>query len=327
MDLTILYPRVAFLLIAVALDVVLGDPVYRLHPIRLMGATLSSFEKLLRAIRLDGYLGGCLLFVLLALFWVGFFSIAAIQLYSLHPLAGQAFHVFTLYSMIALGDLFKHGRDVDRAVSQGNLAKARMAVAKLVGRDTDKMDGPACRRAAIESLAESLVDGFASPILFYIFGLPFAVLFKVISTMDSMVGYKTERYLQFGWCGARLDDLLNLIPARLAWLFIAVTAAVVPGGSAAKAWRIGWNLHTLIPGPNAGWSEAALAGAIQRRLIGPVWLKGNLVTDVWIGDPSDPESGTAEDYRHTCLIVASTAGLFVLMAACGCRYITSTSLS
>ena len=322
-DLTILQPRVEFLLIAVALDLVFGDPVYALHPIRLMGRTLTAFEKMLRALRLDGYVGGCLLFLLLASLWVGLLSFAAIGLSSLHPLAGQVFHLFTLYSMIALGDLFKHGRDVNKAVRLGHLEQARIAVAKLVGRDTDKMDGPACRRAAIESLAESLVDGFASPVLFYALGgLPGIVAFKVISTMDSMVGYKTERYQRFGWCGARLDDLINFFPARLSWLLITAAAAFVPGCSAKKAWRIGWTQHSTIPGPNAGWPEASLAGALQRRLIGPVWLRGSLVTNVWIGDPSDPEAGSEEDYRRACLIVAAAAGLFVLLAAIGCLYLT-----
>jgi adenosylcobinamide-phosphate synthase len=315
-DLTILQPRVEFLLIAVALDLIFGDPVYPLHPIRLMGLTLTGLEKLLRAVRLDGYIGGCLLFLLLAVLWVGIFSFAAIGLLGLYPLAGQGFHAFTLYSMIALGDLFKHGRDVDQAVSQGNLQRARLAVAKLVGRDVDQMDGRACRRAAIESLAESLVDGFASPILFYAFaGLPGVVLFKVASTMDSMVGYKREPYLRFGWCGARLDDLANLIPARLAWLLLTAAASLIPGCSAGKAWRIGLRQHSIIPGPNAGWSEAGMAGALERRLIGPIWRDGSLVTDTWIGEPSDREGGSAPDYRNAHRITSAAAALFVLAAA------------
>jgi adenosylcobinamide-phosphate synthase len=317
-DLTILQPRVDLLLIAVALDLFVGDPVYPLHPIRLMGLTLTWFERLLRAIRLDGYIGGCLLFVLLGALWVGVCSFAAIMLHGLHPLAGQAFHVFTLYSMLALGDLLKHGRDVDRAVAQGNIAQARLAVAKLVGRDVDKMDGPACRRAAVESLAESLVDGFGSPVLFYAAaGLPGIVVFKVVSTMDSMVGYKTERYRRFGYCGARLDDLLNLLPARLSWLLIAAAAAIVPGCSAGSAWRIGLGQHAIIPGPNAGWSEASLAGALKRRLIGPIWREGNLVTGVWIGRSADPEGGSAADYRNAVLLVSTAAALFTLIALLG----------
>jgi len=316
-DLTILQPRVELLLIAVALDLVFGDPIYPLHPIRLIGLTLTGIEKLLRAIRLDGYVGGCILFVLLAGLWVGAFSLVSIALHSLHPLLGQVFHVFTLYSMIALGDLFKHGRAVDHAVSQGNLEKARIAVAKLVGRDTDQMDGPACRRAAIESLAESLVDGFASPVLFYAFaGLPGVVLFKVISTMDSMVGYKTERYIFFGRCGAKLDDVANSVPALLSWPLISLAALFVPGCSPRKALRIGWLEHHMLPGPNAGWSEATLAGALQRNLIGPIWHHGQRVTALWIGEIGDSEGGSADDYRNAVRIVAIAGTLFLLLSVC-----------
>lgn len=315
MGIEILQPSVTLLLIAVVLDIVFGDPVYRLHPIRLMGSTLSRYERALRASGFDGYVGGVLLFVLLAALWVSIVTFSAIGFDMLHPLAGKAFHVFTLFSMIALGDLFKHGSEVDQAVSRCNIARAREAVGMLVGRDTAKMDGPACRRAAIESLAESLVDGFASPILWYaLLGLPGIVLFKVISTMDSMVGYKTPRYLQFGWCGARLDDLMNLIPARLSWLLVSLSSALLPACSATKALRIGWQQHALIPGPNAGWSEAAIAGALQCRLIGPIWATDRLVTEIWIGDQSDPEGGVHDNYRAAVRIVTLAAALFVLAA-------------
>jgi adenosylcobinamide-phosphate synthase len=177
------------------------------------------------------------------------------------------------------------------------------------------MDGEACRRAAIESLSENLVDGFVSPIFWYVLlGAPGIVLFKVASTMDSMVGYKTPRYLKFGWCGARLDDLLNLLPARLTWLLIALVAALVPGGSGRKALAVGWRQHAIVPGPNAGWSEAAAAGAIRRKLIGPIWAKGRLVTEVWLGDPDDPPAGSAADYRRAAAVVTGTAALFAALS-------------
>src|SRR5688572_12471531 len=113
--------------------------------------------------------------------------------------------------------------------------------------------------------------------------------------MDSMVGYKSEKYLRFGWCGARLDDAMNYVPARLTWLMIVIVAAVVPGLSARKAWIIGLRQHAVLLGPNSGWSEAATAGAIQRRIVGPIWLKGVLVTDLWIGDDQDPALESATD--------------------------------
>ena len=177
----------------------------------------------------------------------------------------------------------------------------------------------ACRRAAIESLSENLTDGFISPLCWYVAaGIPGLALFKVVSTMDSMVGYKTPRYLRFGWCGARLDDAMNFVPARLTFCLVAATAAVMPGYSARKAMRVGWSQHAILPGPNSGWSEAAFAGALQRRLVGPIWMHGQAVTDVWLGDPADPPLETDRDYRRASVfvtvtgIVAAIAGWVVL---------------
>ena len=151
------------------------------------------------------------------------------------------------------------------------------------------MDAGACRRAAVESLSENLTDGFVSPIFWYaLLGLPGIVLFKVVSTMDSMVGYKTPQYLRFGWCGARLDDVMNYLPARLTWLVIALVAFVMPGFSGRKAWSVGLAQHGVLLGPNSGWSEAATAGALERRIVGPIWLRGVQVTDLWVGDPVGP---------------------------------------
>ena len=260
MDLTILHPSAVLLACAVVLDAILGDPSFRWHPIRLMGRSLSWLEERLRSAGADGRMGGCLLFVLLAAGWVGGVSMLAMVIGDLSQGAALAFHAFVVYNMIALRDLFKHGSAVNMAASQGDLPAARRAISQLVGRDTERLDAAACRRAAIESLSESLVDGFVSPVFWYaLLGLPGIVLFKVASTMDSMVGYKTPRYLHFGWCGARLDDVMNLLPARLTWLLIGIAAGFLPGCSSTKAWRIGWRQHSVVPGPNAGWSEAATA--------------------------------------------------------------------
>jgi adenosylcobinamide-phosphate synthase len=176
------------------------------------------------------------------------------------------------------------------------------------------MDAGACRRAAVESLSENLTDGFVSPVLWYVAaGLPGLVIFKVVSTMDSMVGYKSPRYLRFGWCGARLDDAMNYFPARASWLVIAALAAVLPGCSARKAWRVGLSQHGLLLGPNAGWSEAAAAGALQRQIVGPVWLGGVQVTDLWIGEASDPPLTTGRDATRAMVLV-TLSGLVVAAA-------------
>ncbi|MDD9947910.1 MAG: adenosylcobinamide-phosphate synthase CbiB [candidate division Zixibacteria bacterium] len=311
MDLTVLAPELTalapdplLLLCAVVLDGILGDPVYRWHPVRLMGLTLTGIERVLRRTGLDGYAGGCVLFLALSAFWVGVSAAPALWLNGQHPVLNGVYQVFLIYSMVALRDLCRHGMAIDRA---GDLEGARRAVSMLVGRDTSAMDAAACRRAGMESLSENAVDGFIAPLFWYaLLGLPGIVLYKVISTMDSMVGYRTPRYARFGWCGARLDDLFNLIPARLTWLLLAGVAFLLPGYSGRKALSVGWRQHALIPGPNSGWSEAASAGAVQRRLVGPVRQNGKLVTEIWIGDEGDPEGGQAGDLRLMCVLVVVT---------------------
>ena len=314
--LTWLAPDATILAVAVGLDLLLGDPVYAWHPVRLIGSLLEWLETQLRAIGFDGYGGGIALFVVLSSVTlsvvIGSILIAG-RLWS--PFA-WGIHLFVLYSLLALGDLLHHVGRIETAVRVGNLDGARLAVSALVGRDTDRLDGAACRRAAVESLSESLTDGFISPVCWYLLlGLPGLVLFKVVSTMDSMVGYKTPRYLQFGWCGARLDDVMNYLPARLTWMVVAVVAWVLPRYAGARAWRVGLRQHAVLPGPNSGWSEAAIAGALSRRIVGPIWMNGVLVTDCWIGMPDDPPLETADDVTRALLFV-TTVGLCISAIAC-----------
>ncbi|MEQ1870566.1 MAG: adenosylcobinamide-phosphate synthase CbiB [Vicinamibacterales bacterium] len=292
------------LVAAVALDLALGDPEYRWHPVRLVGRSLSAMERTLRRAGADGYGGGILLGLSLATLWTGLLSALVVAGHLLSPWLGSALHLFILYSLLALGDLLQHVWAVERPLAGGDVAAARVAIARLVGRDTAPMNAAACRRAAVESLGENLTDGFISPLFWYaIGGVPALVLFKVASTMDSMVGYKTPTYLRFGWFGARLDDAMNYVPARLTWLLIGVCSVVVPGCSAIKAWRIGWRQHRVLLGPNSGWSEAATAGAIQRRIVGPIWLQGQMVTDRWIGESSDPPLDSRSDLVRALRLV------------------------
>jgi adenosylcobinamide-phosphate synthase len=319
-ELSLLRPNALLLAGAVVLDLLIGDPVYRAHPIRLMGNTLTWLENGLRKLGADGYGGGIALFFLLSIIWVGGSGAVLVGLQRWNDLAAFVFHLFLAYSCLALHDLLRHAWAVESAARRGDLEGARTAIARLVGRDTDRMDIAACRRAAIESLSENLTDGFVSPLAWYVvLGLPGIVLFKVVSTMDSMVGYKTPRYLKFGWCGARLDDLMNFVPARLTWLLLSVLSLVIPGCSARKALRVGWQQHATLPGPNSGWSEAATAGGIQRRLIGPIWAKGVLVTELWLGDSSDPPAGDDSDVPRAEFLVGAAgllaAALAVILAA------------
>jgi adenosylcobinamide-phosphate synthase len=305
------------------LDLLAGDPVYAWHPVRLVGRMLSWMERRLRDAGFDGYAGGVFLSVGLAALSLGVVVAVLAVAQTIGTAAVWLVHVFLVYSLLALGDLVHHVWRIEAAVRSGDLSRARQAVAALVGRDTDRMDEGACRRAAVESLSENLTDGFVSPVCWYVLaGLPGLVLFKVVSTMDSMVGYKTPRYLRFGWCGARLDDAMNFLPARGCWLLIAVVAAGWPGSSGRKAWRVGLQQHARLLGPNSGWSEAATAGALQRRLVGPIWLRGVLVTDVWIGDPKDPPLSAGEDVTRAISLALAVG---ITTAALGVAVLLWTS--
>jgi adenosylcobinamide-phosphate synthase len=310
-----LAPSASLLLLGLLLDALFGDPQIRLHPIRLVGDSIRFFEHLLRQSRVNGYGGGCLLFLLLALLWIALPSVVIHQLYVRNATLGSIAHVLSVYVLFAMRDLIDHVRAVRREANHGDLKSTRAAIAMFVGRDTSGMDVDACRRAAIESLSESFVDGLLSPLFWYVIaGLPGLLLFKVASTMDSMVGYKNEHYLRFGWFGARLDDVMNFVPARLAWFLLGICAFPFRSLSATKAWRIGLKQHSTIPGPNPGWSEATMAGLLQRRLIGPIWKQGALVTDVWIGDPSDPPAGSDADVGNALKVSVFAAGVSTLAA-------------
>jgi adenosylcobinamide-phosphate synthase len=313
----LLRPSPAILSVAVVIDLIVGDPVYPLHPIRVIGKLLTSLESMLRRIGADGYGGGVALFSMLAAASLTVVVTMVAGATRLNPALGWIVHAFFVYSFLALGDLIRHVWRVEQALTHDDLDGARERTKALVGRDVDRMDAAACRRAAIESLSENLTDGFTSPLAWYaIGGLPGLLIFKVVSTMDSMVGYKTPRYLRFGWCGARLDDLMNYPTARATWLLIAAIAALLPSCSGVKAWRIGLQQHAILLGPNSGWSEAATAGGIQRRLVGPIWMKGQLVTDVWIGAADDPPAQSRSDVARSVMLVV-VSGLVATAVATG----------
>ena len=312
-----LAPSATLLLIGVFLDAVFGDPQLRLHPIRLMGETLAVFERLLRRLGLNGYFGGIALFVLLAGVWIVLPGIAIHRLFLWNSTLGSIAHVLVVYILFAMRDLIDHVRKIRSAASREDLPATREAIAMLVGRDTTRMDVFACRRASIESLSENFVDGFLSALFWYVIaGLPGLLLFKVVSTMDSMVGFRTDRYLRFGWFGARFDDVLNFLPARFAWLLLGLCAVPFRGLSATKGWRIGLQQHCVVPGPNPGWSEATMSGLLQRRLIGPIWRDGSLVTDAWLGDPADQPAGSDQDVGNAlkvCVVAACVSTLLAVM--------------
>jgi len=224
-------------------------------------------------------------------------------------------------TLIAQRSLDAHVAAVASTLESTGLAAAQRAVSMIVGRDPERLDEAAVARAAIESLAENFSDGVVAPLLWLaLAGLPGAVVYKAINTADSMIGHRSERYLAFGWAAARSDDVVNLPASRLAALWLGVAALIVPGASARGAAHAVWRDAGKHRSPNAGWPEAAMAGALRLRLAGPRVYGGELVDDPWIGE-GRADAAAADIrralivYRVACVIeavaLALLAGLII----------------
>jgi adenosylcobinamide-phosphate synthase len=233
------------------------------------------------------------------------------------PYLGFAVAVTVVATLIAAGSLDQHVRAVAAALDAEGLAGGRRSIAKIVGRDPDALNEAAVCRAAIESLAENASDGVTAPALWFLIGgLPGMIAYKAINTADSMIGHMSDRHRAFGWAAARLDDLINLPASRLTGLMFVVAAAIVPGASASSAWQAYRRDARLHRSPNAGWPEAAIAGALGLRLAGPRIYDEVLVDDHWMGDGR--AEATARDVDRALMIYrVAFAGAILFVAAFG----------
>lgn len=219
-------------------------------------------------------------------------------------------------SLIAQRSLAWHVRAVAAGLERGGLAAGRAAVARIVGRDPEALDAAGVSRAAVESLAENFSDAVVAPVLWMaVAGLPGAAAYKAINTADSMIGHRTERYAAFGWASARLDDLVNLPASRLAALLLAAAAVVVPGASARGALRAVWRDARRHRSPNAGWPEAAMAGALGFALAGPRSYGGVVVDDAVMGSGGRRDLGPGDVRRALRLYWVADALLAAGLAA------------
>ena len=279
------------LVIALACEALLAypAPLFRAigHPVSWLGALIASFEAHFNnAARSDPWRKamGCVLVAILLI--VSLVSGLALELLSsaLRPwtlVIGFA----ALFSLIAAGSLDQHVRAVPRALQARGIEGGREAVSMIVGRDVQVLDEPAICRAAIESLAENASDGVIAPVFWFVVaGLPGLIGYKAINTADSMVGHKSERYRAFGWAAARLDDLINLPASRITAFLIVAAALIVPGTSPGDAMQAIFRDASRHRSPNAGWPEAAMAGALGLRLAGPRIYDGVEVSDSWMGN-------------------------------------------
>jgi adenosylcobinamide-phosphate synthase len=271
-------PTVWSLPLGAALDALLGDPRSWPHPVRWIGRLIQSVERALRWLIERGggaghaeRCGG----VVLALVVILLTMAAAWGLIALGdragPLGGLAARALLIFWGLAARSL---GGEALRAAEAPDLETARRALALIVGRDTANLDSGEISRACVETVAENCNDAVVAPLFWLALGGPVALWgYKAASTLDSMVGYRDDRYRDLGWASARLDDLLAFVPARLTWLLIAL-AALVCGERAGRALRIGWRDGRKHPSPNAAWPEAAMAGALGVQLGGPATYGG-----------------------------------------------------
>jgi adenosylcobinamide-phosphate synthase len=267
---------------AMALDLLLGDPPSMPHPIRWMGSAISYFEPRFRRLALPPVVSGALFagsLVLLA--WLaGHLALKAAG--AIHPGVETVVEIVLLYYCLAIRSLDGEARAVAKALRL-SLDAGRKRISRIVGRDVQHLDETAICRACVETVAENLVDGIISPIFYALLGgAPLCLAFKMVSTLDSMVGYKSEAYIHFGKAGARLDDLANLIPARLSVPLIAAAVWLL-SGEGRRTLRTGIRDGRHHSSPNAGYPEAAFAGALKVRLGGDNYYHGTLVEKPAIG--------------------------------------------
>ena len=324
------YPSI-ILILAFIVDLIFGDPNYRYHPVRIMGSFISVLLKSLRRHLLNNKVTGVFLTILTIFFSVTVYSLLFLLFNKIHAVAGYLINIYFVYSLIALKDLFKHCRPVIKALQDKDLENARKYVGMIVGRDVDCLHEAGIVRAAVETLAENFVDGFLSPVFWYTVGclagvvikidpvysgIVFLIIFKAASTLDSMVGYKAEEFREIGWSGARLDDLMNFIPARLS-LIVLFTGAALSGLNPVTGLRISLRDRLKHESPNSAHSESFVSGAIKTRLGGPTRYRDGVKEKLWLGEEFQDPSVT--DIKRVIMllflsscIVVSTFSLILL---------------
>ena len=305
------------------LDALFGDPAWLPHPVVYMGKAISKLEKFLRP-RLPKtpqgeLLGGAIVAFCLP---VGTFLLTGLVCWGaarLHPLLGLAVQMFWCGQALAARGLVQESTNVYKELKKPDLPGARKAVSRIVGRDTAELTAEGVTKAAVETVAENASDGVIAPLLYMLIGgAPLALTYKAINTMDSMLGYKNEKYLYFGRVPAKLDDVANYIPSRLAGL-LWVAAAALTGNSARGAWKIWRRDRRRHASPNSAQTESACAGALGVQLAGPAYYFGQYYPKLTIGDalrPIEPEDILRANrmmYTESILALAIGLGLRVLL--------------
>ena len=302
------------------LDAIFGDPAWLPHPVVYMGKAISALEKRLRA-RLPKtpqgeLLGGAIVAFCLPVGTFLLTSLVCLGAARISPWLGLAVQMFWCGQALAAKGLVQESTNVYAELKKGSLPAARKAVSRIVGRDTEALTAEGVTRAAVETVAENASDGVIAPLLYMLLGgAPLALTYKAINTMDSMVGYKNEKYLYFGRAAAKLDDVANYIPSRLAAL-LWIMAAAFTRDDAKGAWRIWRRDRRNHASPNSAQTESACAGALGVQLAGPAYYFGEYYPKPTIGDPLRPIE--PEDILRADRMMYTASGL-ALAFGCAIR--------
>ncbi len=313
------------LILAFSLDCFLGDPQYPLHPVRIIGKAVTTLKNLLFEMKLNGFFSGLLLTVIMILVTLNIYIILRSLLEILHPLAPIPLDIFLIYSSIALKDMVKHAMPIAESLDKNNLQEARANVDKIVGRDCSNLDKDNVARAAVESVAENYVDGFFAPLFWFtaatflyrytwlspaVTGVMAILIYRVINTMDAMIGHKNEEYRRFGTFAARFDDVLNFIPARLS-LIVLTPAAFICRLNVKQAVRTFFRDRLKHESPNSAHAESFVAGALNLKLGGPTQYPYGTVEKPWLGDGT-PDA-TPDQIRTACKLITLAGWISVVI--------------
>lgn len=308
------------LIIAIALDQIIGDPVTPIHPVRLIGNLIKKIENLLYtrnlSKRVSGFIGvGISLGTVMGIFFVMY------QIAGSIPYGKEVFSVFIFYSTIAIKDLTLHGMTVKKALDNGDILLVRKNAGMILSRDIDGLSKDKIITGTVESISENSSDSIIAPVFWgLILGPIGALAYRVINTLDAMWGYKNERFLDFGRIAALLDDAVNFLPARLTGMLICFASIFTAGlGSGfnernplSTAWRIMIRDHSKTASPNAGYPEAAMAGALGLQLGGEASYFSKIVSKPTLGD--NKREPVVEDISRSIRVIAVSVFLFISIA-------------
>lgn len=303
------------------LDCLLGDPEKMPHPVVWMGKAISRLEKCLRRRfpqTSEGELrAGMVLAVVLPLGTLLINGGLCWFFWWIHPMLGLALQAFWCWQALAMRCLAKESRNVYRCLKDQGLEAGRKAVSRIVGRDTAQLSEQGVIKAAVETVAENFSDGVIAPLLYMLIGgAPLALTYKAINTMDSMVGYKNEKYLYFGRAAAKLDDVANYVPSRIGAL-LWILSSTLAGGNGKNAWKIWQRDRRNHASPNSAQTESACAGSLGIQLAGPASYFGKMVDKPTIGDPEREIQREDILRANKMMILSSVVGLVVGLAIRG----------